>query len=400
VKGEKPDRALAGLVVLDLSENISGPYCTKLMADYGAEVIKVEKPGLGDVARRAGPFPNDQPDGEKSGLFLFLNTNKKSITLNLGSADGARIFKRLIPGADILVENFQPGVMAGLGFGYEALAEINPALIMTSISYFGQWGPYRNFQGSDIIAQAMGGLMWLTGEAEREPLKLPLSQAEFQAGLNAAVATLCAVYFRDETGEGQQIDVSVQEAVASILEASVTTYSYSGFIRGRMGARHHLQCPSRVMATKDGFIHVQAGANWDHLAAFLETPQLMEPRLASILRYHHADEIEGLIQPWLEKHEAKEAFATAQEWRIPFALVLGIDELMADPQYQARGFFQEIDHPIAGRLTYPGAPFRMSQTPPQMGRAPLLGEHNEEIYGQRLGLSTGDLARLKENGVI
>ena len=400
VKGEKPDRALSGLVVLDLSESISGPYCTKLLADYGAEVIKIEKPGLGDSSRRAGPFPDDRPDPEKSGFFLFLNTNKKSITLNLESEDGAQIFKRLVEGADIVVENLRPGSMASLGLDYEILAEINPALIMTSISYFGQWGPYRDWQGSDIIAQAMGGLMGLTGEAEREPLKLPLSQAEFQAGLNAAVATLCALYFRDETGQGQQVDVSVQEAVASILEASVTTYSYSGFVRGRMGSRHHLQCPSRVMPTKNGFIHVQAGANWDHFAAFLETPQLMEPRLASILRYHYADEVEGLIQPWLEKHEAREVFSTAQEWRIPFALVLGIDELIADPQYEARGFFQEIDHPLAGRLTYPGAPFRMSETPYRVSRAPLLGEHNEQIYGQRLGLSKGDLARLKENGVI
>ncbi len=395
-----PDRALSGLLALDLSQNISGPYCTKLLADYGAEVIKIEKPGLGDSSRRAGPFPGDQPHPEKSGLFLFLNANKKSITLNLEVEDGLALFKRLAEGSDIVVENLPPGTMVGLGLDYEALAELNPALIMTSISYFGQWGPYRDFQGSDIIAQAMGGLMGLTGEAEREPLKLPLSQAEFQAGLNAAVATLCALYFRDETGRGQQVDVSVQEAVASILEASVATYSYSGFVRGRMGARHQLQCPSKVMRTEDGFIHVQAGANWDHFATFLDIPQLMEPRLASILRYHYADEIEGLIQSRLERREATEIFPAAQEWRIPFALVLGIDELMADPQYEARSFFQEIGHPLAGRLTYPGAPFKMSQTPHQTGRAPLLGEHNEQIYGQRLGLSAKELVKLKENGVI
>ncbi len=400
-KSEKmPDQALSGLVVLDLSENISGPYSTKLLADYGAEVIKIEKPPLGDSSRSMGPFPDDRPDPERSGLFLFLNTNKKSITLNLESEGGTKIFNRLVQGADILVENFHPGAMASLGLDYESLAEINPALIMTSISYFGQWGPYRDWDGSDIIAQAMGGLMGLTGEADREPLKLPLSQAEFQAGLNAAVATLSALYFRDETGEGHHIDVSLQEAVASILEASVTMYSYSGFVRKRMGSRHHLQCPSRVMPTKDGFIHVQAGANWDHFATYLETPQLMEPRLASILRYHYVDEVEGLIQPWLKKHEAREVFATGQEWRIPFAMVLGIDELMADPQYEARGFFQQIDHPIAGRLIYPGTPFRMSETPPQVCRAPLLGEHNEEVYIGVLGLSNDDLEKLRENGVV
>jgi crotonobetainyl-CoA:carnitine CoA-transferase CaiB-like acyl-CoA transferase len=291
--------------------------------------------------------------------------------------------------------------MAGFGLDYQALAKINPSLVMTSISYFGQEGPYRDYQGSDIVAQAMGGLMQITGEPEREPLKLPSSQAEFQAGLNAAVATLCALYFRDQTGQGQHIDVSVQEAVASILEGTVAAYSYSGHVRGRLGSRHPIQCPSRVMPCRDGWIHVQAGANWDHFAAFLETPQLMEPRLASILRYHYADEIEGLLQPWLMKHGAEEIFTSGQEWRIPFALVLGVEELGEDPQYKARGFFQEIDHPVAGRFAYPGAPFRMSQTPWQMVRpAPLLGEHNEEIYVRRLGFSKEDLARLGRNGVI
>jgi crotonobetainyl-CoA:carnitine CoA-transferase CaiB-like acyl-CoA transferase len=190
------------------------------------------------------------------------------------------------------------------------------------------------------------------------------------------------------------------EAVASILEATVSTYSYSGLIRGRLGPRHHLQCPSAVMPCRDGFVHVQAGANWDHLAAYLETPELMQPHLSSPLRYHYADEVEGLIQPWLESRQAEEIFSSAQEWRIPFAKVLGIDELMADPQYKARGFFQEIDHPATGPIIYPGAPFRMSETPPQQRRAPLLGEHNEQVYCQGLGFSRGDLAMLKESGVI
>ena len=394
-------QALSGLFVLDLSENISGPFCTKLLADYGAEVIKIEKPVEGDPARRMGPFFSDEPHREKSGIFLFLNANKKGITLNLGGKGGIAIFEKLVEKADIVVENLGPRVMAGLGLDYQALAKINPSLIMTSISYFGQSGPYRDYQGSDIIAQAMGGLMQLTGEPEREPLKLPGSQAEFQAGLNAAVATLCALYFRDQTGEGQHIDVSVQEAAASILESAVATYSYSGFIRGRLGSRHPLQCPSRVMRCQDGWIHVQAGANWDHFAAFLQTPQLMEPRLASIFRYHYADEAEGLIQPWLMKHGAEEIFASGQEWRIPFAMVLGIEELGEDPQYKARGSFPEIDHPIAGRFAYPGAPFKMSETPWQIARpAPLLGEHNEEVYVGRLGLSNDDVARLRKNGVI
>ena len=395
------DQALAGLLVLDLSEHISGPYCTKLLADYGAEVIKVEKPGRGDISRSIGPFVDNHPDPEKSGLFLFLNSNKKGITLNLESKEGAAIFEKLVKKADILVENFRPGVMASLGLAYAALAGVNLCLIMTSISYFGQDGPYRDRHGSDIVAQAMGGLMYLTGEPEREPLKLRGSQAEFQAGLNAAVAILVAVYFRDQTGEGQHIDVSVQEAVTSILEGTVATYSYSGHVRNRMGSRYPLQCPSRVMRCKDGWIHVQAGANWDHFATFLQVPELMQPHLTSILRYHHADEVERLIQPRLMTCGDEELFHSAQEWRIPFAMVLGIDELMPDPQYKARGFFQEIDHPVAGRLHYPGAPFRMSQTPQRIAQpAPLLGQHNEEVYKRWLGLSHNDLTKLEENGII
>ncbi len=393
------DQALSGILVLDLSENISGPYCTKLLADYGAEVIKIERPGGGDIGRSIGPFPQDEPHQERSGLFLLLNTNKKGITLDLER--GTHIFKRLVKEADVVVENFAPGAMSDMGLGYQALAEINPSLIMTSISYFGQWGPYRDYRGADIVAQAMGGLMGLTGEAEREPLKLPGSQAEFQGGLNGAVATLCALYFRDQTGQGQHIDISLQEAVASILESAVSIYSYSDLIRGRTGPRNPLQCPSTAMRCRDGWVHVQAGANWDHFATFLHTPQLMEPRLASILRYHYADEVERLIQPWLEGHEVEEIFSSAQEWRIPFAKVLDIDELMEDPQYESRGFFVEIEHPLAGRLPYPGAPFRMSQTPWQVVRpAPLLGEHNDEVYLGRLGLSKEEMARLREGGVI
>lgn len=394
------DGALSGLVVLDLSGNISGPYCTKLLADYGADVIKIETPGEGDPSRQSGPFPGDQPHPERSGLFLFLNTGKKGITLDLESESGVHIFKRLVERADMLVENYRPGVMAKLGIDYQTLSGINPSLVMASISYFGQDGPYRDWNGCDMVAQAMGGLMALTGEADREPLKLPLDQAEFQAGLNAAVALLCALYFRDETGDGQHIDISVQEAVASILEGALTTCSYSGYVMQRIGPRHQHKCPSTIMRANDRFVHIQSGAYWDHFAALAEAPHLMEPRLASVFRYRYADEVEQAIRPWVERHTAQQIFDTGQEWRIPVAMVLGIEGLTADPQYEARDCFQEIDHPRAGRLAYPGAPFRMSESPPEMRRAPLLGEHNEDIYAGMLGLNRDYLTELKEQGVI
>ncbi len=394
------DSALSGLVVLDLSENISGPYCTKLLADYGAEVIKIEKPQTGDASRRAGPFPDDNPDIEKSGLFLFLNTSKKSITLDIEHNIGRDIFLKLVKQADIVVENFTPGAMARLNLNYEALTEVNPKLIMASISYFGQTGHYRHWESADIVAQAMGGLMHLTGEPDREPLKLPLSQAEFQAGLNAAIAILCAVFYRDVTGDGQYIDISVQEAIVSILEGAISTYSYSGHVPNRAGVRHRYKCPSAIMKAKNGYIHMEAGAYWEHFAALTEAPQLMDPHLASILRYRYVDEVEEAIRTWVQSRTADEIFTEGQEWRMPVAKVMGIEELADDPQYTARNFFLDIDHPKAGLLRYPGAPFRMSETPAEINRAPLLGEHNKEIYACLLGLSADELAELKERNVI
>jgi len=395
-----PDQALSGLTALDLSGHISGPYCAKLLCDCGANVIKIEKPPHGDPSRQSGPFPNDEADPETSGLFLLLNTGKKSITLNLESQAGQQIFNKLVEKADVVVESFQPGTLANLGLDYDALSTINPSLIMASITPFGQWGPYRDWDAADIVAQATGGLMWLTGEPDREPLQLPLEQAEYLAGLHAAVAIMTAVYFRDDTGEGQHIDISTQEAVASILEGALTTYDYSGHVMRRVGSRHQQKCPSKVMRARDRFVHIQSGANWDHFATLVEEPKLMEPRLASILRYRYADEVEGLIQPWVASHTAQEIFDTAQEWRIPAAPVLRPDELLDDPQFKAREYFQEIDHPRAGRLTYPGPSFRMSQTPPQLRRAPLLGEHNHEVYRDMLGLSKNEIESLQEKGVI
>jgi crotonobetainyl-CoA:carnitine CoA-transferase CaiB-like acyl-CoA transferase len=434
------DGALTGLLVLDLSENISGPYCTKLLADYSATVIKIEKPRTGDASRHAGPFPLplnaiplvlprkdlggfcrgeptcsptsgrhtglplwddiNTPDIEQSGLFLLLNTSKKSVTLDIKDKSGREIFKRLVKQADIVVENSKPGTMKKLGIDYETIGETNPALIMASISYFGQTGPCRDWNGSDIVAQAMGGLMHLTGEPDKPPLNLPLSQAEYQAGLNAAVAILCAVFYRDTSGEGQYVDISVQEAVASILEGAISTFSYSGKVLNRTGVRHRYKCPSTIMKAEDRYIHMESSAYWDHFATMVEAPELLQPPLSSIMRYRHADRVEKAILPWVKSRTADEIFSEGQDWRMPVAEVMGIDELDDDPQYEARNYFQYIDHPATGMLRYPGAPFRMSETPAGIDRAPLLGEHNVEIYRGILGLSKDEMAELKERNVI
>ncbi|MBI2908603.1 MAG: CoA transferase [Chloroflexi bacterium] len=392
-----PDDALSGLLVLDLSHGISGAYCTRLLAGLGAEVIKVEAPG-GDEARRMGPFPTDIPDLEQSGLFLYLNTGKKSVTLDLSSATGISILKALVKATDILVEGYAPSVLPGLGVGYDSLEFINPALIMTSISYFGQTGPYRDYQGSDLVALALGGLMDVTGEPDREPLKPGGFQAEYQAGINAAVATMTALYYRDETGLGQHIDVSVVECIASITEGATLSYAYNKVLRRREGSRHHTACPSVILPCRDGYVHIHAPADWDAFARFVGAPRLMNSEFKASPR-RHADEIEAILMDWVKDKTRDEVFHAAQEWRLPFAKVMGIDELFDDPQYLARAFFVDVEDPQAGVLRQPSAPFRMS-TPWQAGRAPLLGEHNEEVYCQGLGYSREDLVRLRERGVV
>jgi crotonobetainyl-CoA:carnitine CoA-transferase CaiB-like acyl-CoA transferase len=374
-----------------------GPYCARLLADFGAEVIKVEPPEKGDIARHTGPFPNNIPDPEKSGLFLYLNFNKKGITLNLESEKGAGFLKQLVKDTDILIENFEPDTMSKLGLGYEVLEKINPSLIITSISYFGQSGPYKNFKGSEIVTEALGGLMQMTGLSDREPLKAWGSMAEYLAGVSSAVATMVALHSREDTGFGQHIDVSAVETLASILEGTVLGYGYNKVDRKRTGSRHPAVFPSNIFSCKDGYVHVHAPANLDALSRFLEIPEPAEIEEKS----QNIEKIESLISSHLKNQSAQEVFHLAQEWRFPFALVLGIDELLDDSQYKARGFFTEIEHPLAGTFTYPGEPFKMKKGGWQVKRpAPLLGEHNKEIYCEMLGLKFEDLTKLKEKGVI
>ncbi|MBI2917561.1 MAG: CoA transferase [Chloroflexi bacterium] len=392
-----PPSALEGIRVLDLSQGIAGPYCAKLLADYGATVVKVEPPE-GEPSRQTGPFPQDIPHPEKSGLFLSLNTNKKGVTLDLETATGADLLRSLVEVADVVVESFLPGYLASLGLGYEDLSAANPALVMTSVTYFGQDGPYRDWQGCDLVAWALGGLMHVTGEAGREPLKAGGTQAEFIAGLHATVATMGAIYFQEATGQGRHVDVSAVESVASLTEAAALTYSYSGHVRGRDGARHHYAYPSTILPCRDGHIFVHSGGDWEGFCTFLEAPALRDPRYPGARGL--ADEIDALMLPFLQRHTAEELFHSAQLWRIPFSLVQDVGEVMADPQYRERGFFVDIKHPQAGELTYPGAPLQMPQSPWRAGRAPLLGEHNAEVYGEWLGLEAGDVVRLRQSGAI
>ena len=276
------DRALQGVRVLDLTQHVAGPYCTKLLADFGADVIKVERP-QGDSARSLPPFAGDEPHQERSLLFAYLNTNKKSITLDLKTATGKSLLHRLLADTDIVVENFTPRVMPSLGLDYDSLSAINPSLVMVSISNFGQTGPYRDYKAADIVHYALGGLMYIFGSADREPLKHALRQTQFKAGTNAATAALIGWYHQQFTGEGQHIDISIQECVASALRDTTSLYTYVGSTRQRQPA-YTGDMPRSPVPTKDGYIvpiHFGGAVDWDGVADFIDAPDLKDEAFAT-----------------------------------------------------------------------------------------------------------------------
>jgi len=388
------------MTVLDLTHHIAGPYCTKTLADYGAEVIKIERPGSGDPTRSMGPFPKDEPHPEKSGLFLYLNTNKKSITLNLKSATGAGIFKSMVEKADAVVENFSPRVMPGLGLDYKTLKGINPDLVMTSISSFGQTGPYRDFKATDLNIWGLSGIQYELGEPDRPPLRIGNNVSEYVAGLYGALSTLSALYYRDGNGAGQHVDISIFEAFHTMQPSMTVVFSYAGFIRQRAGIRF----PWGILPCKDGYIgfYLPTQVHWESLCALMQMPELREkPEYETpMLREERREEIKAIIVDWLKDKLMDDVFHAAQELRLPLTIVPNPEQLTTTEQHKSRKYFTKVSHPAAGRQTYPGAPFKMDGTPWQAGRAPLLGEHNEEIYCQRLGYSVDDLIRLREEGVI
>jgi crotonobetainyl-CoA:carnitine CoA-transferase CaiB-like acyl-CoA transferase len=395
-----PDQALSGGRVLDLTHCIAGPYCTKILADYGADVVKVERPGVGDPARSMGPFPGDNPDIESSGLFLYLNTNKKSITLNLKSAAGVEILKELVKGVDIVVENFSPRVMPGLGLDYQTLKEINPGLVMVSISNFGQTGPYRDCKATDLTVWGLSGILYELGDPDREPLKMGSNVSEYVAGLYGALVALSALYYRDETGTGQHVDVSVLEAFHTMQPSMTLVFSMAGFIRQRAG----IHFPWGILPCDDGYIgfFLPTQTHWESLCVLLEMPELIDrPEYETpMMREERRDEITAIIVSWLKGKRMEDVFHAAQELRLPLTMVPNTEQLFDMPQHKARGYFVDIDHPVGGKLTYPGAPFRLEETAWQAGRAPLLGEHNEEIYCGRLGYSREHFAKLSGDGII
>jgi CoA:oxalate CoA-transferase len=404
-----PAGALADLTVLDLTHHIAGPYCTKLLATYGAEVMKIERPGSGDPSRQAGPFPDDTPHGEKSGLFLHLNTNKQSVTIDLKQPRGQELVRELVKQVDVLVENFSPRVLPSLGLSYDALAALNPRLVMTSISNFGQTGPYRDWKAQDIVIYAMGGAMNITGLPDREPLRLAMNLMAYQGGNVAAAATMTGVLGMQRLGSGQHIDVSLFEVHASSIDRRTTSlvgYQYTGEPGYREAAVGLGVYPAGVMPCKDGYIQTLVFPHaWERLLAAMGMPELStDARFADPLarmQQENRPAFMAIFQDWLNRNTRYEAMLKAQAQRVPLTAVNPPSAVPTDPHFQARDAFVTVEHPEAGALPYTREPFRMQASPAEpVQRAPLLGEQTDTVLQRRLGLTTTEISDLRRHGVI
>ena len=403
-----PESALGDVKVLDLTSLVAGPYCTKLLADYGADVIKVERPGLGDGARRLGPFPGDVPHREKSGLFLHLNTNKQSITLDLKTESARTIIRDLVREVDIVVESFRPGMLARVDLDYESLRSINPTLVMTSISNFGQTGPYRDYRLTDVMVYGMGGEMYSTGIAEREPVKLGVNVLLYQAGATALVATMGALFAARDQGIGQHVDVSIMETQMGSIDRRMSAligFQYTGEITGRNPLGGGAGYPFGAIPCSDGYFEVSAGRGYFPRAVSMlgSPPELDDPKWYAPGAQMDMDlkqEFDTMLLTWSLDRTKAEAWAIAQESRVLSAPLNTMEELAGDPEFNRRGAFAEIEHPVAGKLKYPGRPFVMNDSPWSIRRpAPLLGEHSGEVLN-RLGYNSGDVVRLRQQGAI
>ena len=377
---------LDDLVVLDLSEGVAGPLCARLLADYGAKVVKIEPPG-GGSSRSLHPFMGDDADPEKSLFHLLLNLNKRGITLDITKPEGAELFRKLARKADIIVESFTPGYLASLGLDYESLERENPGLIMTSITPFGQTGPYSQYKGNEIVAYATSGIMAISGESDREPLQHGGFPALYEAGMNGFIGTNAALLCRDIDGLGQQVDVSIQEVVASSLIVNQPYYSFAGGV-----------------PCKDGYFIAQpgGGATWDAIADFFERPELKEHRFADLdERVHNGAEMDSIILAATENRTMAEMFKTAAEkYRMLLGIVQTPEDLANCPQLEARSFYEEVEHPVVGKIRVPFRLWNMSEgSAAYRTPAPLVGQHTAEVLGEA-GCSAQEIADLRARGLV
>ena len=405
----KENMALSGLKVIDIADE-NGVYCGKLLSGMGADVVKVEKPG-GDPTRNFRPFFQDSPHPEKSLFFAYLNTGKKSITLNLENRDGQDIFKKLAQSSDVVLETFPVGYMESLGLDYPALKKLNPEIIMTSVTPFGQTGPHNNWHASsEIIASAMGGVQFESGEPTETPVQLGNFLIGYAAGIYAAVGTMAAFHNRLFTGKGDHVDISLQDICASWLDATYGSYQYPPYrVATRWGSQSPVWVPSRLFRAKDGYFFLVGSNRWNLIAAWLvdegiDIGDLIDPKYEGLnardLLWAERDRVNDVVNQLGMKHTKWEMMVEGQKREIPTTLVSTVKDIYNDPQLKERKYFVEMEHPVIGKLSYPGAPYKFLESPWQIGGpAPLIGQHNEEIYSE-LGYSRKDLINLKQSGAI
>ena len=393
---------LAGLTVIETGTLIAGPFCGQILGDFGATVIKLEDPKAGDPMRQWG---RSLPKGH-SPWWPVIGRNKRSVTLNLRDPEGQAIAKRLIAGADVLIENFRPGAMEKWGLGYEALSAENPRLVMARVSGFGQTGPYAQRAGYALIGEAMGGLRYITGEPDRAPARAGISVGDSLAGLHAALGTMMALHARERTGRGQIVDAAIYESVLSVMENLITEYGLTGYVRERSGSVLPGIAPSNAYPTADGAL-VVIGANQDtlfkRLCEAMGRPELSaDPRYAGhAARGENQAELDALIGAWTSTLTADALLALMEKSGVAAGRVFRAPDMLEDPQFAAREAIVETPHPVFGSVKMQNAFPRLSETPGGVRwPGPGLGEHTDAVLGERAGVSAEDLVRLRERGVI
>ena len=391
---------LSGMVALDLTQIMAGPVCTMLLADMGADVIKIEKPNGGDDTRRMGPpFTGGWAAG-----FLALNRNKRSLALNLRDEQGRQVFRRLLENADVVVENFRPGVMERLGLDYPALAQIKPSLVYCSISGFGATGPYRDRGGFDLVAQGMSGLMSITGFPDSPPAKVGVPITDISAGTLAAYGILCAYIHALKTGQGQTVDASLLEAGIAYTIWESALYFAEGEIPGPLGSAHRVSAPYQALRTRDGYINIGAAtqATWEQFCRAIGQESLIEDPRFKVPGDRKARE--GELAELLELTLSRQTTAYWLELLAQAGVVAGpiynMEQVYQDPQVRAREMVIDLEDPELGPLHNIGIPIKLSATPGRINRrAPALGEHSEEVL-LAAGFSPAEVALLVENGVV
>ena len=395
-------RALEGIRVLDFTRVLAGPYCTMVLGDLGADIIKVERDGVGDDLRQWGP--PFMPDGEST-YFLSVNRNKRSIVLDLKNATGRDLALKLARQSDVVLENFRPGVMESLGMGYEQLREINPRLIYCSITGYGTTGPLAERPGYDVIMQGMGGLMSVTGEPEGTPMRVGVAIVDVVTGIYSGVAILGALQSRNRSGEGQRVDLSLLETCLAIMPNLTAGYLLAGAKPDRLGNGHPNAVPYKVFATRDGNITLAVGNDeqWRRLCEAVGHPELArDPRYAeNHARIARREEVETLVSGWFAQKRTDEWMELLPKMEVPSGPVYTIDRVLADAQIEALGILKSITHPTSGPLRVVGAPFHLSADDTEPYRPPpRLGEHTGDVLKEVLAVSDADLQALQQAGAF